>query len=184
LPVRCRVGVGAAAPRPIRFGAPSPLCSTIKPASPSPLSTVALLAFSASHSFCRRAILLSRPAPACCGAPAPCSVRQSPLLRHLNYDLGPLSILPRSTPLWWPPVPIRLAPRSRLPRRRPRPHYDVDGMPGYPRRRLPARALALKSASMPPSSRPSEPIDPLTTSLLRPRRPINRVSTTKGRLQP
>jgi hypothetical protein len=77
---------------------------------------------------------------------------------HLFLDapittLGPPSILPRSTPLKWPLVPIRLSFRSSLPRRQPGPHNDVDEMPGHPRRRLPTRALALKSASVPPFSR-------------------------------
>jgi hypothetical protein len=40
---------------------PSPLCTTIKPASPVPLSTAALPSLAASHSFCLRAILPSRP---------------------------------------------------------------------------------------------------------------------------
>jgi hypothetical protein len=46
-------------------------------------------------------------------------------------------------------------------------------------RRLPARVLVLKSASVPPSSRPPEAIDQSTTPLLRPRYRTSRVSTLK-----
>lgn len=62
-------------------------------------------ALPASHSFCRRAnftlasLSPSRLALTACRAAALYSVHQSPLLRRPNYNLGPPSILPRSTPL-------------------------------------------------------------------------------------
>jgi hypothetical protein len=66
------------------------------------------------------------------------------LLRHPKYDPGPPLILPRSTASWWPPVLIRLPPRSHLPRQRPDPRDDVDDVPRHLRGRLPARALGLR----------------------------------------
>jgi hypothetical protein len=137
LPVRCPSGVGAA-------------CTTIKPTSPSPSFDSVLTALPASHSFCRLEILNShhfrgpppRPAlTACCAASASRSGRQSLFLKHPNCDLGPPSILPRSTPLQWPLVLIRLPFRPHLPR-------------GCPFVRL-----VVKSASVPPCPRRPGPIN-------------------------
>jgi hypothetical protein len=74
-------------------------------------------------------------------------LRQSPPSNHFNDDLNPTLI-----------YTVAVAscahspnPRSHLSRRRPGPHDDVNDMPGHPRHRLPARASALKSASVPPN---------------------------------
>jgi hypothetical protein len=53
-------------------------------------------------------------------------------------------------------------------------------MLGRPRRRPPARALALKPVSVPPPSLPPEPINQPNTQLLRPRHRTSRVSTTSN----
>jgi hypothetical protein len=107
LPVHRRVGFSAAGPPPMGHRAPSPLCTSIKPTYLPP-------ALSASHSFChpfnpRRPFSPpSGPAlTACCGTQAPCSVRQSPFLRHLSDHLGPPWLLPRSTPVQQPLLLIR-----------------------------------------------------------------------------
>src|SRR5271154_1828224 len=71
---------------------------------PSPFSTIALPALSASHShsFCCRAILPSCPfrpqgpaLTACCAASAPCSVRQSPVLRNLSLAMASSLFTPK-----------------------------------------------------------------------------------------
>jgi hypothetical protein len=61
-------------------------------------------------------------------------------------------------------------------------HDDVNDRPSHPRRQLPARALTLKSISVPPSSRPPEPVNQSTTPLLWPHHRTSRVSTTSGSL--
>jgi hypothetical protein len=127
--------------------APSPLCTSIKPAF--------LPRVRCRHSQCLIHFVTLYPQrpfsppngpalTACCGAQAPCSVRQSPLLRHLSGPPGsaldPTSIHTRAvtSPAYSPTA------QSHLPRQRLSLHGDVDGMPGLPRRRLPTRALALK----------------------------------------
>lgn len=154
------MGFGTTAPRPIGFGVSSPLCSTIKLASPLPLSTVCvagilsiLFILSPCHlTVVSRQSLLRRPSPLL-GARITSS--ETPQLRPWTA-LNPTSI----HTVVVASCSYSLAARSRLPRRRPGPHDDVDGMPGYPRRRLPAHALALKAAPLLPSSRPFEQIGP------------------------
>ena len=103
--MRCRWGVGAAAP----------LCITIKPASPSP-SLDCCVAGTLSVPFilspCNLPFAsLSPPGPRLsppAAPPQPLAGCASHLVSdHFDYDLGPPSILPRSTPLWWPLVLIR-----------------------------------------------------------------------------
>lgn len=80
---------------------------------------------------------------ASCGASAPRPLARCAnhlFLRHPQLRTCPAapSILPRSTPLSWPPVPIRSPLDHTSLVGGPGPHHDVDDVPGCPCRWLPA----------------------------------------------
>ena len=115
-----------AGPPTMGYRAPSLLCTTIKPAS---LPRVRCwYSQCLIHIVAPCPLTLGAPFAACCGAQAPFSVRQPPLLRHLSDHLGPPWILPS--------IHVRAAassahlptPRSHLPRQRPGPYGDVIGL--------------------------------------------------------
>ena len=154
-----------AAPPPMGHGVPSPLCTTIKLASPSPsLDSCAAGTLSVPFilSPCNP---LSRPCPPRAPLSPPAAPPQ-PLTGCANHLFSDTSIttlvrLRSYTDLYrCSGLSCLFAHSSITPSLSAAwPYDDVDGMLYHPRCRLPAGPLALKSTSVLPSSRPSKPID-------------------------